>query len=358
MKKVLITGLVLLSASTAFAQNTTINFPSSVSLSIGATSCLSGATYVTVNGSSISTDGTITATACGGATGQTASPVTVTLVPSTYLAGDTATADFPLVKWSSSDAGMSCSVPSPPAGFTVSSTTGSGSTGSITLTPPATAPTASNYVFAVTCGTTTTNAYASPASTSKTLTITSSTGTGGSTACASTQVSSAFTNGAVLTRQCTGNIYWGPYRAQATGVALQSVDAVFLGTWATGYTNNNAPFAPYLSAGQYISLAFTPTATTSYTTLVMNYMGSYGTNGVLSFSKTPGNFNPTDSSCLASGSNNLLGYTGPKYPGYCSIPADGSTYYVNFAPVDASGNPVSWKNITNPVPLNYYLTKQ
>ena len=357
MKKVFITGLALLCASHAFAQSTTVNYPSPVSLSLG-TSCVSGATFVTVNGTSISTDGTVTQSACGGTTnpGQTASAVTVTLVPSTYLAGDTVAADFPVVKWTSADAAMSCSVPNPPAGFTVSSATGAGTAGLINLAPPATAPAASSYTFAVTCGTTTTNAYASPASTSKTLTITSSVV---NTACASNQVSTAFPNGAVLSRQCTGNIYWGPYHTAVSGVAWTSFDAIFgPGTWATGYYNNNNPFTPYLNAGQYMALAFTPTTTTSYATLVMNYLGSYGTNGVVSFSKTPGNFTPTDPSCVASGSNNLLGYTGPKYPGYCSIPADGSTYFVNFAPVSASGAPQTYKNVGNPVLLSYYMTKQ
>ena len=140
------------------------------------------------------------------------------------------------------------------------------------------------------------------------------------TECSSATTSTTFRNGVILHRQCAGKVYWGPYRpTYPANTAWQTLDAMFQGTWATSYALNNAPFAPYLTPGQFMSLAFTPTPGSVYS-LVINYMGSYGTNGVVTYSRTPGDFAPSDSSCIAYGSNNLLGYSA-AHPGYCTLPS-------------------------------------
>ncbi len=334
MKKLFLCGL-LFCASSAFAQTTAITFPPpGQTLSIGGCT-FSGVTTLSVNTAqspAVTANGTVQSGCTTGAGGGGAtSTVSVSLAPSSYTLGDTNAADFPVITWSSADTGVSCTATSAsvPAGFTAVPAGGTAGSGTITLQPTGT-PVANGYSVVVQCTTTTANTTVSPSTSNLSLTVSSTSSPG---TCSASQTSSTFTNGNVLTRQCVGTVGWGQYNTPDTNVALTSLDTELRGTFGN-YRYSGLTMVPVVTTGQYISLAFTPTAVA---TLQFNANPTYGIAGTISVSTTPGNFAPATSTCIATNGNSLNMLAGANHNGWCNLTL-GTTYYVNFANVNTSGS--------------------
>jgi hypothetical protein len=342
VKKTFLCGLALFFASSAFAQTTAITFPTpGQNLSIGGCT-FSGVTSLSVNtanGTAITANGTATNGCAPSAPGGGAtSTVGVSLAPSSYTIGDTNAANFPVVSWSSADTGVTCTAVSTsiPTGFTaVPSSTSLGS-GKITLQPTGT-PVANTYSVVVQCTTSTASTTVSPSTSTLSLSVGTASPPG---ACSASQTSTTFSNGAVLSRQCVGTIGWGQYNTSDNNVALTSLDTEMRGTFGN-YRYDGLTMIPYVTAGQYISLAFTPTVVGS---LQFNLNPTYGIGGTISLSTTPGSFTPVNPNCIAANGNSLNLVAGVNYPTLCSLSL-GTTYYVNFAGVLSDGsqacNPLS-----------------
>lgn len=341
MKKAFLCGLALFCASSAFAQTTAITFPApGQTLSIGGCT-FSGVTTLSVNTAAspaVTANGTVSGCTTGTGGGGATSTVGVSLSPSSYTIGDTNAADFPVITWSSVDTGVTCAATSAsiPAGFTAVPTSTSAGSGKITLQPTGT-PVANSYSVVVQCTTTTANTTVSPSTSNLSLTVSS---TSSSSTCSASQTSTTFTNGTVLTRQCVGTIAWGQYNSADTNVALTSLDTELRGTFGN-YRYLGLTMIPTVITGQYISLAFTPLATTS---LQFNANPTYGIPGTISLSTTPGNFTPTNPACISSSSLNLL--AGSSHVGWCNLTL-GTTYYVNFANVQTTGAVACKNNATS-----------
>ena len=147
--------------------------------------------------------------------------------------------------------------------------------------------------------------------------------------------SSKLANGAILTRQCAGDISWGQYVPGFTNAALTDLNATLHGTIFGTYSYKGLTFIPTIKAGQFISLAFSAASTTVFQ---MGFNATYGIPGVVSVSASPGDFSPATAYCTATQGDGIGIYAGGKYPGYCSVPLN-TVYYLNFAAINSNGTP-------------------
>jgi hypothetical protein len=308
---------------------------------------ITGVTSLTINGNTLTTNntGTLTANCTGSGTPPPPSVNASFANGTSYIIGS---ATNPVVNWSSSDGSTVWTCSATATGFTAQGTAAATS-GTITLTPAT--PAAGTVTVALTC---TSGALTSSPSLQLTVSSGSSGGGGGGgggsndpTYCASTQLSTGLPIS--LTRQCSGDVYWGMYRNGGkpyVGVQWLSADTLFNGSFGS-YAMGGATFSPYVSQGSYMALAFNTGSGNGKLHLTVN--PTYGNAGMVSISKTPGDFTAANINNFCGGADqgDEIAATGAKQAfGYCNLDPN-TTYYLNITTVHADGSvispqPIAW----------------
>lgn len=330
LKKLSFASLTLLLASGAFAQTATITPSSPVSTTVGG-SCTTVISSVTYNASDNSFS--INASSCGTTTPTPSFALSISAT--TYTIGSGAAA--PVITWTpnAQASGATCTL-TPPAGITGSI---SGNT-FITNTPT----TAGTYTFAPTCTLNSTAVAVSPASVS--LTVSTSGGGGGGTgSCGTGAQPSSSINGKVLQRQCSGDVFIQPGPiAGSQGLAQTDLGKVLGGTSFGSYSY--AGYSPTFSiqSGYYIALQFTPTVSGSFQ---MTANPSYGDGGTITVSTVPGAMTQGSTGFVCGvGRSAANGIYVSTAGGVCGVTV-GTTYYLNIADVDPTGNNLCYNGRPN-----------
>lgn len=343
MKKIYFCGLSLLVASLGLSQGAV----AATTIVVG--NCqITGVTAINhdYNSNTVNVTGGTLGSGCtsggggGGGGGSTTSYVSVTPQSLSYTLGTTLSAPM-AINWSSSDAGVSCSVGNA-SGLVTNPTAANG----WTLSTPTTA---GSYNFPITCTSTTANitsVVASPSSVS--LTVSSQVVTTPSD-CSSSQKSDNL-YGVVLSRQCTGNV---SYSGSRFGKAAYSgnvyklddllTDRTHLGpfpNYVTGYS-----MTPSINSGQFIALAFTPGGRGGQMQFTND--PSFGDGGVISISTQPGVFSQGAAICSQNyGAANSFTVGTAGTGSDCTV-ALGQTYYLNFAAVNQFGQNMCFNGTPN-----------
>jgi len=339
VKKRILTVLAALCATPVFAQslsslNATFN---NATLAVG--NCIiTGVTSLTINGNTLTTNNSGVLT--GNCTGSGTPPLTVNASfanDSSYVIGS---ATNPVANWSSSDGTTVWSCSAVASGFTAYASA-AGATGTITLAPSNPVAGTANVTLTCTSG-------AKTSSSSLLLTVSNAASGGGGSSdpsyCASTQFSTGLP--IALTRQCTGDISWGMYRQANVGVQWLSADTLFGGTFGS-YRMGGATFSPGVRQGSYMALAFNTGNGNGKLHLTVN--PTYGNAGMVSISKTPGDFTAwtINNPCGGADQGDEIAATGSKQAfGFCNLDPN-TTYYLNIATVHADGSviqpqPIAW----------------
>ncbi|TLY51504.1 MAG: hypothetical protein E6K53_07090 [Gammaproteobacteria bacterium] len=333
MKKVYFCGLSQLVASLGLSQGavaaTTVVVGSCTITGVSGINHDYNSNTVTVTGGTLGS-GCTAGNGGGGGGGSTTSL--------SYTLGTTLSAPM-AINWSSSDAGVSCTVGNA-SGFVTNPTAANG----WTLSTPTTA---GSYSFPITCTSTTANitsVVASPSSVS--LTVSNAVVQG---ACDPSQKSDNL-YGVVLARQCTGNV---TYSGSRFGKAAYSGNVYKLDDLLTDATHPG-PFPKYVSGysltpsintGQFIALAFTPGSRGGQMQFTND--PSFGDGGVISISTQPGVFSQGAAICsqnYGAGNSFTVGTVGT---GSDCVVAAGQTYYLNFAAVNQFGQNMCFNGTPN-----------
>ena len=328
LKKLSLACIALLSATSAFAQQTiTTNYGTPVTITAG--NCqITGITTLTYDGvSSITTNGT--AGSCPGTGGGGIASITLSLSSTTYVLGSNAAAPVINVTNNTPAAQVTCTL-NPTNGFTVSPSSVTNS-GTFTLSTPTTA---STYSFTPSC-TTSTTGYTSVSVSPATVSLTVNPNTPPPPpGCTSGQVSSAV-GGKTLQRLCVGEMSVQPGPVAGYNGALTDLGTVLNASSFPAFAYSGYSPTYTIPSGYYIALAFTPSRSGGFQ---LSANGSYGDGGTISVSTTPGAITQGSPGFICGmargGSNGLYISTAG---GVCTVTA-GTPYYLNLADVDVNGN--------------------